>query len=561
MLKRLLTAILLALSALANAQGVYVHVSNTDLYTYIDELANAGISELNSAVKPYSRTFIASVLSEADRRRSELNARQQQELDFYLRDFRKELQAYRNPNETRNGHDREMNLAGKRMGNYQGRETRLDLFYYQDSLFTFTVNPILGGELFSNDSGSFRKIWNGGEAWGYIGPHTGFYFSLRDNRESRRLSDPLYLNQYPASNYKPDSDGGGDFDEVRGGFMMSWKWGSVGLLKDNPVWGDNYHGANILSDHVPSYAHIRLHMKPTRWFDFNYLHGWLVSDAIDSARIYPQGISNRIVYRQKFVAANLFTFSPWKRFNFSFGNSIVYGDQPVHPVMLIPFLFYKSVDHWLTSTGSNFLGQNSQLFFNISSRNIRNLHLYSSLFIDELSLSNALDEDKSSNIFSAKIGARMSNFLVKNLFLTGEYTRSNPITYRHYIPTASFSSNSFNMGHYLGDNAQEIYLAAAYKPVARLWVEVSWSIAQKGQEYPYDGRSSGFNGKGLPFIDRVFWQAEEIGLQARYQVINDGWVFARFLSSDHHGAMVDTYTMPWFRGELSTLSFGANFGF
>ncbi|XQP84608.1 MAG: hypothetical protein ACOJUL_01525 [Candidatus Pollutiaquabacter aromativorans] len=75
---RLLLVLMIATGLSARAQEVYVHVSNTDLYTYIDELANAGITELNSAVKPYSRTFIASVLSEADRRRSELNARQQQ---------------------------------------------------------------------------------------------------------------------------------------------------------------------------------------------------------------------------------------------------------------------------------------------------------------------------------------------------------------------------------------------------------------------------------------------------------------------------------------------------
>ena len=70
MLKRLLTAILLALSALANAQEVYVHVSNTDLYTYIDELANAGITVTGRRSDMAGRSSLP-VLSEADRQAGE----------------------------------------------------------------------------------------------------------------------------------------------------------------------------------------------------------------------------------------------------------------------------------------------------------------------------------------------------------------------------------------------------------------------------------------------------------------------------------------------------------
>ena len=39
------------------AQVVYEHVSNTAIYDFLDELANAKIIEINSAIKPYSRIF------------------------------------------------------------------------------------------------------------------------------------------------------------------------------------------------------------------------------------------------------------------------------------------------------------------------------------------------------------------------------------------------------------------------------------------------------------------------------------------------------------------------
>ena len=374
------------------SQEVYVHVNNTDLYDFIDELTNSRIITVNTTIKPYSRNFIAAKLQEADLRRTELNKRQQGDLDFFLKDYNKELKADKNFNK------------------------RLDLLYYKDSLFTFSVNPIVGLTYFNNDSGSFYRRWNGGEMFSYIGKNFGVYASLRDQHESIRLSDAAYLNQADASNYKPDTKGGGDYDEIRGGMTYSWSWGSVGLLKDHFVWGDNYHGSNIFSGHQPSFTHLKFHMSPVKWFDFNYVHGWLVSDVIDSSRSYYNGNSIRIVFQPKYVAANMFTFTPLKNWSFSVGNSVIYSDQSVNPAYLMPFFFYKSVDHSLTSSGSNFLGQNSQLYFNLSTRAVKKTHLYISAFIDELALGRALDSEKHTNFVSLKAGGRVSNILNKNIF-------------------------------------------------------------------------------------------------------------------------------------------------
>ena len=536
-----LFALLILFTFSAKAQEVYVHVNNTDLYDFIDELANARVIEVNTAIKPYSRILIATKLNEANQLRAELNKRQQEDLDFYLKDFNKELMPDKN------------------------FKKRLDLLYYKDTLFTFSLNPILGLTYYKNDSGSFYRRWNGGELYSYIGKNFGFYASLRDQHESIRLSDPDYLNQADASNYKPDTKGGGDYDEIRGGLTYTWSWGSVGLLKDHFVWGDNYHGANIFSGHQPSYTHIKFHMHPVKWFDFNYVHGWLVSDVIDSSRTYMNGNSNRIVYAAKFVAANMFTFTPFKYWAFSVGNSIIYSDQKINPAYLIPFFFYKTVDHSLTSSGSNYLGQNSQLFFNFSTRAVKNTHLYMSAFIDELALGRALDKNKQTNYVSLKVGGRVSNILNKNVNVTAEYTRTNPGAYRHYLLTGTYASSSFNMGHYLGENAQEIYLSISARPISKLLVEASYTLAQKGKEYNYTGSSRDTlgDGKGLPFIDKVYWESSELGFIARYQIVNDCWFYLGAVMSEKTGvsAELDKYTMPYYKGKKTTISFGANIGF
>ena len=333
-------------------------------------MAGQQIIDLNTAVEPLSREFIATKLQEVKNQQKKLNFRQNADLNFFLKDFNKEL------------------LPGKEY------KKRVDLFYYKDSLFTFSINPILGIQYWSNENGTATHWWNGAEAFAYVGKW-GFYASLRDNHDAKFLSNPDYLNQQPGAAYK----GNGDYSEMRGGITYAWKWGSFGLVKDHFTWGNNHHGANIFSGRTPSFAQIYLKMKPAKWFEFNYVHGWLVSEVVDSSRSYwftsSYGTQYRQVYHPKYIAANLFTFTPVKRLNLSFGNSIVYTDLGVFPGYLIPLAFFKSIDH---TVNHNIDNQNSQMFFDFSSRQIKYLHLYTTLFLDELSTKNMFKKDKHSNL-------------------------------------------------------------------------------------------------------------------------------------------------------------------
>lgn len=526
--------------SIINAQEVYYHTSNHSVYEFLDEFANLRVIELNTSLKPYSRVFIANKLLEIQESEYVLNKRQQDELNFYLKDFNKELQpVYTRKNKT--------------------FDKRFDVLYFKDSLFTFSVNVILGAQYFMNDSGSFYHRWNGAEAHSYVGDHWGFYASLRDNHESEILVREDYLAQRVGANYK-NNDGGGDFSEMRGGLTYSWNWGSFGVIKDHFEWGNNYNGANIFSGRTPSFAHIKLNLKPVHWFEFNWVHGWLVSEVIDSASTMvftnAYGTDQRDQMFDKYLAANLFTFKPFKNFYFSAGNSIIYSADGPQLQYLIPVMFYKSVDHTYNATdnsGRN-VGQNSQMFFDISSRNIKKVHLSTTLFIDELSTSRFF-EDTVWNFWSIKASVRVSD-LIPNTSITAEYTKSMPLTYKHNIPTTTFESNGYNLGHYLMDNSQEVYVAALFKPFRTLSLKLSYLHAQKGKDYDDLGGSR----LGNPFMDTVEWENKTFAFRASYQVINDGFIFLNYVNSNISGDM-GKYTAPVFHGKQNTISFGANFGF
>ncbi|HHH55212.1 MAG TPA: hypothetical protein ENK91_16235, partial [Bacteroidetes bacterium] len=359
-------------------QEIPEHISGKGIYGYIDELAAIGIVDINSSIKPYSDKFIYKSLKKAQNNISKLNTRQKKELLFYLSEF-----SYF---DTYMLKSKSIPFISKILDKWN-LELLPPGFKYKDSLLFMNIRPIWGITYFKNAKGTNFHRWGGGSFKMNIGNNLAAWASLRDNNVSEIFSNSQYFSTDEGGNYKGRKAGGGDYSEMRGGISYSWNWGSVSMVKDHLEWGNNYHGANIFSSKAPSFAQLKLHLKPSRWFEFNYFHGWLVSNVIDSIRSYTTSNGNRRdVMHPKYVAANMFTVKPFSGLNFSFGNSIIYSDMNPHPAYLIPFMFYKSVDHWLNSTDhpGTGLGQNSQMFADISYRGLKNFHFFATIFIDEL---------------------------------------------------------------------------------------------------------------------------------------------------------------------------------
>lgn len=553
------------------AQDISQHISYSRIYDFVDELANEGFIELNSVVKPYSRQFICDKLVEVKNLEEKLNVRQRSELYFFLEAY--SLEQHRLP-------EFDMPLI-------ENDKSRLDLlppvYNYSDANFRARIQPLLGMNIYSNKQGQITHRWFGADFQAMLGNHVSIYGSLRDNsfatskNISPRLTNPSFLTRHPGYQYKEPND----YSDSRGGVKLSWNWGTVGLVKDNVEWGDNYNGANILSGRAPSFPMISLQVKPAKWFELNYIHGWLVSNVVDSARYYVEnGTKKWYRNHNKYIAANMLTFTPVARLNVSFGNSIVYAEDNVQPGYLLPLAFYKSIDHTLTK-GIATENQNSQLFFNISSRNIPHLHLYSSMFFDEIKLSRFSSSSAEKNPYSLKLGAKMNNFPVDNIWANVEFTRTNIINYKHSIEAISYASNSYNLGHYLGDNAQEIYVAIGYKPFRGLDITAYYLSASHGNEYVYGRRGEAGSIKEIisqPFMKDKIWSNHSFGFRAVYEIVNNAYATLSFENSDIQGfdassdailgekrmsaqSVLDYYTPTFLQGKNATIQLGFSIGF
>jgi hypothetical protein len=502
-------SVFLGLSENAQGQSVPYHHENEEVYEYLEELASIKVIQLNTAVLPLSRKSIYQLLTEAGQDTLKLNRRQREELRFYMQEFVKDGPDYRGLDYIGKG------LQKKKVFPLRNRIKRHDLFHYKDSLFNITVNSTFGGEGWWTGGELYYERVVGAKLYGNISEYFTFYADIRDYHASTILSDETFLNQRLGANYKSNLD----FSEMRGGIAVSTKWGYLGIVKDHLKWGSSYNGSNIFSGRTPSFPMIKLHLEPVKWFSFDYIHGWLVSDVLDSAASYQSGTISRDIMRPKFVAANMFTVRPIKGLHFSFGNSVVYSDK-FNAVYLIPFLFYKSVDHTLNSTGpgNNARGQNSQMFINLVSRQIKYLHLYTSVFVDEIRLSTMFSPSRARNHISWKAGLRFTSPGNINASLIFEYTRNQPFSYRHFITTTTFESNSYSMGHYLRDNAEEFHVAVVYKPISRLLVNLSYDLIRKGETYPY---TNGSDGSGISLIDKETLRRHQIQVKLGYQIGHD----------------------------------------
>ena len=487
---------------LSVAQNIPVPLTQVHIYDFIDELITDGVITHQTAVRPYTRKQVANMLTEAQSADSLLNNRQKKDLAFYLNEFALECDTMVNNFVQFTDHSTyNISLADPQFS-----------YRTKDSMFKLRLRPILGADVTASKKGVILHRWYGAELQMDIANHLSIWGSLRDNSWSGDwLSKKYYSDDnarmygarihYGASQTQPaltplagiqykEASYGGDFSDSKGGInLYSW-WGSIGLQRENIQWGAAYHSSNILSGRAPAVPMITLQLTPCDWFQFDYFHAWLVSNLIDSTYYYSENTTKDDVqvkeYRpmNKFMAANMLTFTPIKQLSISVGNSVIYSERNIQAAYLIPIAFYKSLDHLLTK-GIATQNQNSQVFASLSVRPVKHLHLYGSFYLDEFSLSRLKPSNKERNPISYLVGFNWSGWPVKGLSLKGEFMRSYIACYTHSIESLTWQSNSYDMGHYLGDNAQSIYAELSYRPIRGMIIKMSYTNDTKYNSYAY----------------------------------------------------------------------------
>ena len=520
------------------AQRIPQAIEYTEIYDYLEELTTDGVISSNAAIKPYTRDAIARMLLEAQSKDSLLNKRQREDLQFYMQDYALEMDTL--PVYSSYGH-RHVTQWITPVSNLSLADPSLHILT-KDKMFKMRVRPILGMDLSYNTNGLLMHRVYGAEIQMDVAHHLSIWGSIRDNSwsgqgiDGSRITKPGYLNNLAGVQYK-EANYGGDFSDSRGGVSLYAWWGSIGVQRERIQWGDAQHCSNILSAHNPAVPMLTLQLTPCKWFQFDYFHAWLVSNVLDSTYYYIENDREGVTQREyrpasKFMAANMFTFMPCKYVQFSFGNSIVYAERNVQAAYFIPVAFYKSLDHLLTK-GLHSENQNSQAFATITVRPTDHLRLYGSFYLDEFKFARLKKSNAEHNPVSYLVGFNWSGWPVRGLSLRGEFMRSYIACYTHSIAVLDYRSNSYNMGHYMGDNAQSIFVQLAYRPTRSLRLTLDYTCDTKYRAYEYLRHNIAGSRIENPIIAQTpfsepIWRNDEIKFRAVYEVFNNCYAHIDF---------------------------------
>ena len=561
----LLSVVLCPLSLMA--QRIPQAIEYTEIYDFLEELTTDGVINTNAAIKPYTRDYIAARLREAQAKDSLLNKRQKEDLQFYMQDYALELDTI--PTYYSYGH-RHVTQWRTKVSNLNLADPSLHILT-KDKIFKMRLRPILGMDLYYNKRGMLTHRWYGAEIQMDIAHHVSIWGSIRDHSwrgqgmMGSRITQPYFLNNLPGVQYK-EAETGGDFSDARGGISLYAWWGSIGIQRERITWGDAQHCSNILSAHNPAVPMFTIQITPCKWFQFDYFHAWLPSNVIDSTYYYLEQQTDTTTQREyrpanKFMAANMFTFMPCKYIQFSFGNSIVYAERNVQAAYFIPIAFYKSLDHLFTK-GVATENQNSQAFASITVRPTDHLRLYGSFFLDEFKLSRLKRSNPQKNPVSYLVGFNWSGWPVRGLSLRGEFMRAYIATYVHSIKVLDYTSNSYNMGHYMGANSQSIFVELSYRPTRSLRLTLSYTQDTKYKAFDYIRGDIGKIIAEKPFKDKI-WRNDEIQFRAIYEVFNNCYAHVDCM---YHNARAYTedasqYAPAYLAGRTLTVTCGLSFGF
>jgi hypothetical protein len=160
------------------------------------------------------------------------------------------------------------------------------------------------------------------------------------------------------------------------------------------------------------------------------------------------------------------------------------------------------------------------------------------------------------NEISSKIGLVLSDLPFKNLVFTCEYTRTNPLTYNHYVPTITFYSDNYCLGSYMRDDSQELFIRLSYKPRARIVASVEYIFSQHGSDYTNIRYLKNYE---LPVLQDIHFDNHEVALKLQYSIWNRFIVFSDMTYRNRQGDI--KYTPDVLRGKTYTLTLGFNLGF
>ncbi|MFA5805644.1 MAG: capsule assembly Wzi family protein [Melioribacteraceae bacterium] len=402
----------------------------------------------------------------------------------------------------------------------RSNERRMRPFYYHDSLFTFSFSPSFLITMGSIAKESYYKRAWGFKMYGEIDQHFGFSLRFEENLEEGKTVDiTKQFTPETGSVLSQNKNNSIEFSETTGSILYGNSWITTGLTKEFFTLGSGYRSQLVLSTKAPSFPSIYFRLTPAKWFTYYFMHGWLLSRVTDSLATYRTELNGnpRTFEREKYFVMHALQIKPIENLSVTVGETIIYSDKSPYMGYFIPFLFYRSVDHAITFGGAE-SGNNGSIFMDWNYYHPLGFKLYGSAFLDEFSLTRFLKGESDRNQFGYTVGTAVYDFGVHGLMTRLEYTRILPWVYSNWIPTQTYTNANYLLGHFIGQNADQIFLQFDYRFIRGLETKVWGEYIRRGG---MSAIANQYEDPGEAFLYGLRRNETNIGFEVSYEYLHD----------------------------------------
>lgn len=505
---------------------------NNPVYDFLERMETLGfVHNVFNGIKPFDRTEVANYLKEIATHRNQLTSIDRRKLDDFLLDFRWEIDRtkryYLFPKE-QNWYSilaswQNFKKDFRRFFQQNFPEEENHVFSWERGKDNFYFDYEQGIDFQKHSQGMTRSAsWQSYQFRGTLNENFGYHFEV--SLQGMRGNDDAYIAEHPIlkGGWSQLSESELRYSDLTvGELAIHSRYFDFRFAQQEITWGYGESGQLILSNNTVPYPYLSL-SKNWGWFKFIALHAKLQSFWADTLE------DGYKVFPDKWLAAHRLELSLWHKLTLGFNECFIYGNRYADWAYLIPFNFYRAVQHKLRDRDNATISIDAEYLVRPGFK------LYGTVFLDEFKRKK-LGTNWYGNKHAFLFGLWwVDPFKLANFSLRFEYTAIMPWVYTHKYLINAYTSDQRSIGHWAGPNSEVIYLHLQKDWHARLRTGLKLQQYKHGDNYPNEniggnilqGHATLLGNQQMAretrkFLEGILTQRQTAQLYANYEIFND----------------------------------------
>ncbi len=343
--------------------------------------------------------------------------------------------------------------------NLRKKSAKENCFFPPNSWVKFNLQT--GMDYVTKKDSSYYFVYYGTKLQGKLGKNIRFqsdwwagHFSGDKNYQNSALIDSWYQTS--------DDNKKLYLDNFAGKLAYQKKYWNFELGRGKHEIGSNIAGSVILSDAANDHGYFSARFELPEFY-LSFMNSSLIPDSTASA--------DRKDYAEKYLVVHQLGWKPNKNLHLFAGEEVIYGDRSIDLNYLLPFSFYRAIEHNLRDR------DNVLIFAGMEWQYFPNLLLYGNFIFDELKKSEIFG-----NWWGNKYAFQIGNYLKihSKIDFTFEFTAIRPWMYTHKILHDKFSHDDQPLGFPEGANLLQHSAELHWKIFPRFSFNIFSSYLRQG---------------------------------------------------------------------------------